>query len=467
MRTVVWVLFFSCFCVSVSPLFSAPPAFVGNTIETFDNEEIPPPDTLESITLLLHTSPGVEFLGYLIAQDQGYYAEEGLPPVKIRWFEDGISGVREHRSGRVQFSTVWAPRIYHFYCHGSGVISIAQTMRHSTAGVLVRSDLRPEIRSMNDLTGFRVGIFFRGEENAVAVGRKLHISPEAIYFQQEGQVLLRRGVIDALCCNSYGVPVFQRYSRYRNVVRFYPFEEIGLGMPEDALACTKKFLFKHPEVCRKFVRATFRGWQTMLDDRDLAIQILKKYYMEKKDLFDEQIVNKQLDEWEKAIDLSPELEQNGFLSPQEFKKMRDLLVETNILTEESARRYEEFFYPVMRTGTMARIADEASSRLTEPKLDESFAFPSMPLDDKESEAAKPADEPKAEPAAKPADEPKAEPAAKPADEPKAEPAAKPADGPKAEPAAKTADEPKVEPAVKPAGELKDELKSDSSEGGAP
>ena len=324
-----------------------------------DDPDAPP---LESITFALYSGSEIPSLGYLIAQEKGYYAEEGLPPVKLTWLADDSLGASEHVAGNVHFSTVWTSHCYRFFCNGSDIVTIAQVARHPSSSILIQSDRHPDVDTLYRLPGHQFGIYFRWEENAAILKQKLDLTTDPVYFKSGGLMLLRQGVIDALYTCSYLAPVNRHFSRYRNVTKFFPLEAIGLGMPEDAISCSKSFLFQYPEICQKFVRASFRGQQTAVNDRAVALDTLKRYSDKHKVIFDETVVSRQLDEWAKILDMDPGLERNGELPKAEFNNMRELMIDCGLIRKESALGYEEFFYPVMRPETIERIRKEAAAK---------------------------------------------------------------------------------------------------------
>lgn len=330
-------------------------------------EEIPPPEKVSRIHLILHTTPGVRFAGYLVAKENGYYEKAGLPPVTISFLNETTEELSELRSGRATFSTAWTPRAYRLNALGGGVVLIAQVAQKSSSLVLVRADRLPEIQSLGDLGERRLGVYFRSEENALCLANSLGIMPNFIHHRHQGVDLLRNGAVDALCCTTDTAPILFRYSGLRNDLLELPFTQVsGGGLPEDCLICTKAFLFRHPDICRRFVLASWQGWRTALENRSETLKILKKYYESEQYLFDAVIVSDQLDEWEKILRLAPDPERNGGLSEDAFEQMRDMMIQSGLVEKESSPKHGEFFYNVADPETVRRIKQENSETDKEP-----------------------------------------------------------------------------------------------------
>lgn len=323
---------------------------------------IPPavvPDRISELPIYLHNSPGVQFLGYIMALEEGEYNAAGLPTVKIRWLDETMTGVGVLRSGEAAFGTVWLPRAYCYFSLKSDIVAIAQVAQRSSAGVLVRTDLHPEVKNISDLSGMRVGLFFRGKENALTLSRSENINFTPVFHRSDGLDLLRKGVIDALCVTTYGPAVILKHSKYRNSIRYLKVDsELKVSQPEDALVCSKPFLLKHPNVCKKFIEATYRGWRRVIEDPETALKHLERYYQREGKTFDLDIAREQLAEWLEILQFQPRLENNGDFSKADFHQMRATMLKAGLIPPTDPPEYEEFFYPILRPETMARIERE-------------------------------------------------------------------------------------------------------------
>lgn len=334
--------------------------FLGATTAA-EEPEAPIPDQYDELTVLLHAEAGVPFVGYMVAQNEGYYEEEGLPPIKFKHITSDLSGNREMRAGRAQFCTIWATRSIRCAALGDGCVSITQVMPRSTSGFVVRSDLHPNIRSIDDLVGCRVGVFFRGWEDASTVLNINKIHCETFFYQGNGLNLLRRNAVDAICYCSYSAAITLKSTKYRNNLLFLPFADEGFDIPEDCITCTKSFLFKHPDICEKFVRATYRGWEKAEADSEKAMAAIKSDCEASGIFFNRKLAMQQFKEWKKLMDFVDSEKLRGILTREQFEQIMTTLKKSELLDEEKTLSYENYFYPMTLPETVLRVESERNA----------------------------------------------------------------------------------------------------------
>ncbi|MDO5580882.1 MAG: ABC transporter substrate-binding protein [Planctomycetia bacterium] len=326
-------------------------------------KEVPPPEKLNEIALVFHSPvPSVQQAGYLIAQKNGFYKQEGLPPVAIRWIGNSrIDGTMQLQQGKAHFYTLSLPRAY--IANGLGIKNavIALISPNPDFALMVRTDLTPQITEFKHLDKLRIGVGIRLDEYPILLFAHNKISFEPIITLNDGTTLLRKGVIDALFVTSHGAQIFKNFSKNRENILLFPYQSSDFHLPGECLTCMKSFLFKHPEVCQKFIRATYRGYLYASKNPKEALGVLEKAYKENHIVFDQFIVKKQLDIWFREMELNPALEANGDWSEKDFNTLRSCLTESKILDAKQGADYRKFFYPVLLSPTLERINKEKQS----------------------------------------------------------------------------------------------------------
>ncbi|GBC60455.1 hypothetical protein DENIS_1408 [Desulfonema ishimotonii] len=57
-------------------------------------------------------------------------------------------------------------------------------------------------------------------------------------------------------------------------VIIWPLNQIREGLPEDGIYVREAFLRAHPDVCEKFIRASFEGWQYAFAHREETVKYI-------------------------------------------------------------------------------------------------------------------------------------------------------------------------------------------------
>lgn len=315
----------------------------------------PIPQKLDKITILFNYEPSVRFAGFLAAQENGFFQAEGLPPVEFCCLDERHDMLSEIRDGHAQFATVWTPYAYHAACADGDVVVISQALQHSALGIMYRIDRFPNLKKFEDFKELKIGSYFRASENIAMIGHHFGFPSEPVFYIRNGLILLRYGALDALYYNAYDAKIIVENSKYRDRCAFLPLIDSGIDLPEDSMICLRGFLEAQPEICAKFVRALFRGWLFVKNNREQALPIIKKYYDHSGVMYDDFLVDAQLDEWEKYSCITEDIEKNGRLSSERFDQMRQMMINAGLVDAEKAPAYEDFFVPVMLPETITRL----------------------------------------------------------------------------------------------------------------
>src|SRR5688572_2702375 len=106
--------------------------------------------------------PQAQFAGYFVAQDKGFYAEEGLVVTVL----DGgnVNPTVAVASGNADFGTDWVANILTQRDQGLEVVNIAQI--YQTSGYRLVALKTSGIEQMADMAGRKVGVWAFGNEFA-------------------------------------------------------------------------------------------------------------------------------------------------------------------------------------------------------------------------------------------------------------------------------------------------------------
>jgi len=232
---------------------------------------------LDKVTLTLQWLTQCQFAGYYVGLDKGYYREEGID-LTIRPGASDSNPVQMVTVGAAQFGTRWFADLVKAVDGGAPVISVAQIFGSSGLVLVTRAD--SGIRRPRDFVGKRVGIWFFGNEvqfyalmqqSGVDV-RKVKVS--ALQTSLKPFLTRELDVINTMTYNE--LPELLR-SVKRSELRVFDFADYGLDFPGDTLFTSRALLKERPDLARRMVRASLRGWADALRDPEGAVRIVMRY----------------------------------------------------------------------------------------------------------------------------------------------------------------------------------------------
>lgn len=219
---------------------------------------------------------------FAIAKDRGYYREEGLD-VELIAMASAV-GTQALIGGNVKFSTL-------------GGASLPPVLRGAPLRFLFATFsrpmfwlyARPEIRSVADLKGKKVGISSLGsgpdsilrdllKKHGIDGGRGVAILP--VGSGTARFYALQAGSVDAAMLSIPAIFMAQD-AGFRELVSFADQDIVEL---QGSILATTELLETDPALAEKFVRGSLKGFLTFRDHRAAAIQILAKFLRLKEDL---------------------------------------------------------------------------------------------------------------------------------------------------------------------------------------
>lgn len=225
--------------------------------------------------VISYSSRSYAFLPAQVAVAKGFFKDENLEPLLIQMRSQVT--VPALVSGEVQFTLSF----------GNIIGSAMQGMPFKILAVLTDKPLhsviaRPEIKTINDLRGKRIG--------TQRIGGSDHLAAEAI-LQAKGLDLkevqfvtlggdepvrveiLKKGLVDAICSVPPG-PV--RLAREGYNILGGP-KDLKIGSPISALAVTDSRLKSNREETKKVLRAVLRGLRFMHERKEDTILIMSRW----------------------------------------------------------------------------------------------------------------------------------------------------------------------------------------------
>jgi NitT/TauT family transport system substrate-binding protein len=230
----------------------------------------------EAVTLRLKWLNQAQFAGFYVAQEKGYYKSEGLD-VNIQPGGPDFPAVQMVTGGSEQFGVTGADQI--LIARSKGVPVVALSVIYRRNPFVLFSLAKSGIKTPADYVGKKVGVKIGGNEELIyravlakAGVDKAELTEIPVKFDLTpllaGAVDVWPGYLinEVLAAKEKGFDV--------NIV--YP-ADYGIDLYADTLFTTEKMLKEKPELVKKFVAATLKGWNTAIAAPEEAAKITVKY----------------------------------------------------------------------------------------------------------------------------------------------------------------------------------------------
>jgi len=214
---------------------------------------------------------------YFIAQQQGYFAAEGLH-VDFTFAGGGIA-TPALIAGSIQASA-------------SGAAALSAILHDADLRIVAVFDDTPayqlwannDIRTLDDLKGKTIGIATRGDTFEVSTRIMLQAAgfpPDAVGYTPLGPgasagAAFAGGGVPAVVLARGAVRELQGQGQLKNAHLLLDY--FGkLKMPMDSLAVSQKLIVETPDLARRMLRAIVKGARYMLANKSQTVAIIAKY----------------------------------------------------------------------------------------------------------------------------------------------------------------------------------------------
>jgi len=225
-------------------------------------------DDANSVTLQLQWVTQAQFAGYYVAQDKGFYEEEGLDVTILPGGPD-IAPPQVLAGGGADVMLNWMPSALAAREKGLPVVNIAQPFKSS--GLMLTCWKDTGITSVEDFRGKTIGVWFFGNEYPFLswmsqAGIPTDGGEDGVTVLKQGfnvDPLLQREAdcISTMTYNEYGQVLDAGVSPDELVT--FKYEDQGVATLEDGIYALEENLsdpvFQDKMV--RFVRASMKGWE--------------------------------------------------------------------------------------------------------------------------------------------------------------------------------------------------------------
>jgi two-component system sensor histidine kinase EvgS len=253
--------------------------FVGILICLFDSGtsvatvEIP---EKEAVTIQLRWSHQFQFAGYYAAIEKGFYADEGLA-VTLAAAAPGTDRIAPVLDGRAQYG-VGDAGVLALRADGLPLVVLAQIFQNSPSVLIAKRS--SNILGPGDLVGKK--IMLSGDAiGSAAIPTMITetlggMDRVRVVPRTQGVAGLISGKVDAMAGYLSNEPFFLKQMGVD--VNIIDPRSFGVDFYGDNLFTTERELADHPERVEKVLRATLKGWDYALKNKDEIIRLILARY---------------------------------------------------------------------------------------------------------------------------------------------------------------------------------------------
>lgn len=251
-----------------------------------DSKERP----LQHITLRIDWFPSVLYAPFILAQQMGYYQEEGLK-VEIIHAKGSLMAVKGLANKENDFGVIQASSILIARVKNTPLVSLVALFQKNPYGVFSLKE--KNIVKPSDLVGKRVVCNLPRWPNYINLGYeqfKIFLKKNGLSIDQtihtqcahsaEVSALLD-GEGDACIGVAFGA---QNLLRKREVqFNSILFKDYGINPYYYVIVTHEDTVKENPTLCKKFVRATIKGWKCAIAHPEAAVDAFINYYHSKRE----------------------------------------------------------------------------------------------------------------------------------------------------------------------------------------
>jgi NitT/TauT family transport system substrate-binding protein len=232
-------------------------------------------ESLFRSSLLPQWIPQAQFAGYMMALHKNFYRDAGLDLTLMNGGPESPP-LESLRKGNATFCTQWVSTAIRSRADGVPVVNIGQLVQRSSLMLIAKKG--SGIKELNDLDGKNIGCWegdFRIQP--LALFRINDLTVRLVPMYETVNLFLKGGVsaIAAMWYNEYHTILNSGLNK-DELTSFF-FSDLGLNFPEDGLYCLEETINAHPDMCRRFVEASMKGWVYALEHQDETLQTVMQY----------------------------------------------------------------------------------------------------------------------------------------------------------------------------------------------
>jgi NitT/TauT family transport system substrate-binding protein len=236
-----------------------------------ENEE-----QMDSLTLQLKWIEQAQFMGFLVANELGYYEEEGID-MEILPGGVGINPVDVIIAGDADVAVAWTGNVLPAISQGEDLVNIGQGVQRSAMRLMALKT--SGIETPEDIAGKKIGTWPGGNElepyafiEMQGLDKDRDVELVSQNFDMNQLLNEEIDLASAMIYNEYWLPIEAGYSEDDFTV--FDMEEEGAGMLQDALFVQREYLENNEDLLVRFMRASIKGWEYAIANPQEAVDLM-------------------------------------------------------------------------------------------------------------------------------------------------------------------------------------------------
>lgn len=227
----------------------------------------------------LNWKPGAEHVAYYVALGKGFYQDAGID-VDISVGSGSADSVKLVAAGEFDFALAAGGNVIQGRSKGMPLLVVAVIYQDDPTSFTVLKG--SGITSLENLVGKRIGVQYDSstypeylalmERNGIDRSELIEVP---VSFGVEP---LLTGQVDAFPGFLTQVPLKVKVAGYEPYI--IPFKDYGVNIYGVSIITTETMTQKDPDLVRRFVKASLKGWEYVFDHRAEAIDILTAKFPE-------------------------------------------------------------------------------------------------------------------------------------------------------------------------------------------
>ncbi len=294
---------------------------------------------MDQVSLIPQWVPQAQFAGYMVALDKGFYTEAGID---LTLKEGGPSRppFGQIATGKATFCTDWLTNGIRQKAIGQPIVELAQIIQKSA--LMLAAKKASGIVKPQDLDGKKVGLW-EGHFylQPMLFFKKFGVNVEVIpNYTSVG--LFLKGALDAMSV--------MYYNEYHTLIQngldadeltTFVFSDYDLNFPEDAIFTLESTYKKDPDLCKRFVDASIKGWIYAFDHQEEALDIVMKYVNQANTPTNRPHQKWMLAKMKELVEVTADGRKIGRLYREDYLRVAKIMLEQKMISEIPI--FEEFY----------------------------------------------------------------------------------------------------------------------------